>query len=294
MSDRDVKFLSYFWKTLWGKLGTKLLFSTTSHPQTDGQTEVTNRTLGTILRTVIRKNIKSWEDVLPHVEFAYNRVVHSSTHISPFECVYGLNPLTPLDLKPFPMGERADFDAGNQVEFMKKLHETTRAKLLEKGLAKAEKVNLHMKEVLFKEGDLVWLHLRKDHFLAQRLSKLSPRGDGPFKIKKMVGNNAYVLELPDEYGVSPVFNVGDLTPFEGENFVDSRSNPFQEGEVDAGACSVDTIPVVEGAITLSRAKEIQRDFTKLMTYAMKKALAPDETKMEMNESHVILVSNSSY
>ena len=32
LSDRDVKLLSYFWKTLWGKLGTKLLFSTSSHP----------------------------------------------------------------------------------------------------------------------------------------------------------------------------------------------------------------------------------------------------------------------
>ena len=30
--DKDVKFLNYFWKTLWAKLGTKLLFSTTYHP----------------------------------------------------------------------------------------------------------------------------------------------------------------------------------------------------------------------------------------------------------------------
>jgi len=72
VSDRDAKFLSHFSKTLWAKLGTKLLFSTTCHPQTDGKIEVVNRSLSTLLRSLLKGNHKSWDEYLPHVEFAYN------------------------------------------------------------------------------------------------------------------------------------------------------------------------------------------------------------------------------
>ena len=105
VSDRDVKFLSYFWKTLCAKLRIKLLFSTAYHPQTDGQTEVTNRTLSTLLRVLIKKNIKEWEECLPIAEYSYNRAIHPTIGKSPFEVVYGFNPLSPLDILPLPLIE---------------------------------------------------------------------------------------------------------------------------------------------------------------------------------------------
>jgi hypothetical protein len=44
-SDRDTKFMSHFWRTLWRKFGTGILFSSAYHPQTDEQIEVVNQSL---------------------------------------------------------------------------------------------------------------------------------------------------------------------------------------------------------------------------------------------------------
>ena len=123
VSDRDTMFLSHFWKTLWSKLGTKLKIYTTCHPQTDGQTEVVNRSLSTLLRVVNKKNVKTWEDCLPHVEFAYNHAVHSATKFSPFQVVYGFNPLTPLDRMPLLSNEQTNLDGKAKAEFVVSLHE---------------------------------------------------------------------------------------------------------------------------------------------------------------------------
>ena len=45
VSNKDAKFLAHFWRTLWRKIGNELSFSTSFHPQTDGQTEVVNQVL---------------------------------------------------------------------------------------------------------------------------------------------------------------------------------------------------------------------------------------------------------
>ena len=183
MSDRDTKFLSHFWRTLWSKLGTKLLFSTTCHPQTDGQTEVVNRTLGTLLRTILKQNLKAWELCLPHIEFAYNRVVHSTKNCSPFEIVYGLNPLTPLDLLPMPNVYVVKHkDAHAKADYVRKLHEQVKAQIEKKVEGYSKQANKGRKKVIFEPEDWVWVHMRKERFPEQRKSKLQPRGDGPFQV----------------------------------------------------------------------------------------------------------------
>jgi hypothetical protein len=67
----------------------------------DGQTEVVNRTLSTMLRAVLKTNLKLWEECLPHIKFAYNRSVHSTMKGSPFQVVYGFNPRALLIYYPY-------------------------------------------------------------------------------------------------------------------------------------------------------------------------------------------------
>ena len=258
VSDRDVKFLSYFWKVLWGKLGTKLLFSTTCHPQTDGQTEVVNRTLTQLLRTVIQKNLKTWEDCLPFIEFAYNRSMHTTTSHSPFEVVYGFNPLTPLDLMPLPVDVRSSLDGHQKAELVKSIHERVRLQIAQKNEKFASQANKGRRRVTFEPGDWVWVHMRKERFPAHRRTKLHPRGDGPFQILEKINDNAYKVDLPGEYNVSASFNVSDLSPFDAGD--DSRSNPFEErgndGNHSGPKLKDDHLQVPDGPITRSRAKKI--------------------------------------
>jgi hypothetical protein len=109
--DRDVKFLSYFWKTLFAKLGIKFLFSLAYHPQINGQTKVTNRTLSNLLHVLIKKNIKEWEEGLPIAEYAYNRARHWTTGKSRYEAIYCFNPLSPLDILSLTLQEHINMDA---------------------------------------------------------------------------------------------------------------------------------------------------------------------------------------
>lgn len=72
VSDRDSIFLGNFWQDLFKTLGTTLYFSTSYHPQTDGQTKRLNACLETYLRCVMGHKPKMWRQWLPLAEWWFN------------------------------------------------------------------------------------------------------------------------------------------------------------------------------------------------------------------------------
>ncbi|WVZ84508.1 LOW QUALITY PROTEIN: hypothetical protein U9M48_031537 [Paspalum notatum var. saurae] len=176
--------------------------------------------------SIFVKNLKMWEECLPHVEFAYNRAVHSTT-----KAVYGFNPRAPIDLLPLPTSERVHHDAKEPADFILKLHKTTKDNIEKINERYRDVGNKGRKKINLEPGELVWLHLWKDRFLDLRKSKLMPRADGPFKIIEKINDNAYKLELPP--GLGPTFNIADLKPYlREEDELESRTTPLQEGEDD--------------------------------------------------------------
>ena len=124
VSDHDVKFTSYFWKTLWHKLRTMLKFSTAFHPQSDGQTEVVYCSLKNLLRYLVGDHQGTWDLILPRAQFAYNNSLNRSTGLSPHEIVYGHKPWAPIDLIPMSPLQRASESAETFACCMSDLHKS--------------------------------------------------------------------------------------------------------------------------------------------------------------------------
>ena len=96
VSYRGATFTSVFWQELHKAFGTRLDFSTTFHPQTDGQSERTIQTLEDILRMCMIDFGGQWDAYLPLIEFAYNNSCHASIEMALYEVLYRRKCISPL------------------------------------------------------------------------------------------------------------------------------------------------------------------------------------------------------
>ncbi|MCO5548471.1 hypothetical protein L7F22_029128 [Adiantum nelumboides] len=180
VSDRDPRMTSLFWKALFENLGTTLKFSSSFHPQTDGQSEEANSIVQDLLKCYVLEHKATWEHYLPLVEYAYNNTVHTSTGKAPFEIVEGGKKVPPIFHTKDKIFE-ADKYVQNTDEAYKKIKLA-----LEKTRSKQKKaVDRQRRELVFSLGD--W-----------------------------ISDVAYRLKLPKGWKIHNAFHVSLLRPFVGD------------------------------------------------------------------------------
>ncbi|WVZ88949.1 hypothetical protein U9M48_035416 [Paspalum notatum var. saurae] len=182
VSDRGTQFTFHFWKRLYESMDTKLNFSSTYHPQTDGQTERTNQILEDMLRACALQYSTSWDKSLPYAEFSYNNSYQASIKMSPFQALYGRRCRTPLHW--------------DQPEDAERQRENLRiAQTRQKSYVDHRRRDL---EVVV--GDYVYLKVSPIRGLRRFKvkEKLAPRYIGPFKIIERKGEVAYQLGIAQQ------------------------------------------------------------------------------------------------
>ena len=222
VTDRDPRFTSHHWKDFVSKYNIDHRLSTAYHPETDGQTERTNRTLEQFLRMYIDYDQANWSELLPYAQFALNNAPSATTRHTPFFLAYGCHPRTPgmkLDSNHQQTPTDMEISIQQAKKFIRIAQET-----------QSRYYDQKHKPIEFSVGDKVLLrigHLQIPSNVLRRSRKLQERFIGPFTILKCIGKNAYKLELPKHLSrLHPVFSVAYLRPY-----IDPREN-FPERPID--------------------------------------------------------------
>ncbi len=210
VTDRDPRFTSAFAREVARLVGTKQCMSTAYHPQSDGQTERTNRTLEDMLRHYVAADQRDWDEHLDAAEFAVNNSWQESVKETPFMLNYGFHPNTPLSLLveqnstvPAAVGlvQRIADGIARARAFMKAAQDRYKAH------ADSKRVDCRLAV-----GDQVMLSV--SNLRLKGTKKLMPRWLGPFPVVAEVSPVAYRLALPSALTrLHPVFHVGLLKPY---------------------------------------------------------------------------------
>ena len=98
ITDNGKQFDNNKFKTFCSELGIKLRFTSVAHSQTNGQTEVTNRTILQGLKKRLDEMKGNWVEELNNVIWAYRTTPRTSTGEMPFRLTYGMDAVIPVEI----------------------------------------------------------------------------------------------------------------------------------------------------------------------------------------------------
>ena len=216
VSDRDPRFTSAFWTTLATLTNTTFNMSTANHPQTDGQSENSNKIVLAGLRHYVNSFQDDWDTHLTAVEFAHNDAVHTSTGFSPFYLNYGHHPRTPTAIAADAPSLRPSSTPDFLVHIQSALARA-RSALLKAQQAQCIAANRTRSHLTLPVDSYAWVSAAHLHPPTATGShrKLGPKFYGPYRVITANSDVTYRLDLPPHLRHHPVIHISALKPFTG-------------------------------------------------------------------------------
>jgi hypothetical protein len=213
VSDRDPKFTGGFWQALHRKIGTKLAMSSSAHPQTDGASEVTNKTAAQILRIFVEDTPDDWALRTSDAEFAINSATASTTGLSPFEVAYGYLPTSwPVD--SWSSTDVPSAEGFGELVRLNWLRATDALIASRVSMTTSDNRRRRPDAPEFQTDSLVYVSSKDLSFPAALSRKFLPRFVGPYKIlASHPSSSTYTVEFPPHFRIHSRIHASKLRPF---------------------------------------------------------------------------------
>jgi len=197
--------------------------STAYHPETDGSSERTNKTVIQALRYHVEWNQQGWVKALPRIQFSIMNTVNKLTNFSPFQLKYRrspcvIPPLVKLERPSEPLSPSQltqDTISRLKTDVMEAQDNLLHAKVAQ--VAQANKLRtLAFPYTIGQQVRLSTRNHRREHKAKgeHRVAKFMARFTGPYKIVDINEESSTItLDLPNSTNFYPVFHTSQLIPF---------------------------------------------------------------------------------
>lgn len=162
ISDRGRQFTADVVEEMLRLCASRFRHSTPYHPQTNGLTERTNRTLTNMLSMYVESDHKNWDSVLPFITYAFNTSKHEVTGYSPFFLLYARPPRYTLDTI-FPFSSHDNLCISETVCLAEEARRLASLRTLVSQDRSKARCDRRRRHVIYDPGDLVllWKPTRK-------------------------------------------------------------------------------------------------------------------------------------
>lgn len=211
ISDMGSAFLSQLHRRYADIYKIRLIFASTRHPQTDGQSESTVKALKTYLREFVNYRQNDWADYLPDAEFVSRNWPSHSTGMSPFFAIHGFHPRCSTDPVATSSHLHDPESADAVVARTTAIRRWLKDQLVwqQHGMA-AQADRRRRPPSVIRPGDSVFV----DESLLRQASdrpssSLHPVRLGPWRVLRSIRNHAFEIDLPPDIlrsGHSPIIN----------------------------------------------------------------------------------------